>query len=246
MEAIILAAGDGSRFGRKNNIPKPLVKLDNNTLLGHTLFLLSEINVSRVVVVGGYKYSLIKNYLEKNKKRWGLDVEVTANQNYKLGNIETLKKGLGFVSKSTIVTNADHVFSQKVIPILRQGLSGNKLVIACDFKEKSLESGDTGFLSVNGLLKCISKNSTKYDGEYVGITYIPKQCLQFFVNQTEKLSTINRMTSPVGAEQVLQKLVKLGKEIKVCDIGNCEWVNVNTTKDLVKAENLIKGQPKHV
>ncbi len=39
MKAIILAAGKGKRFGKKTeNIPKPLIKLGEFTLIEHNIF----------------------------------------------------------------------------------------------------------------------------------------------------------------------------------------------------------------
>jgi hypothetical protein len=52
MRAIIIAAGDGTRWGEYLGIPKHLVQIDNEPILYRTIRLLKENNVDDIVVVG--------------------------------------------------------------------------------------------------------------------------------------------------------------------------------------------------
>lgn len=60
MQAIILAAGMGRRLGEltKNNT-KCMVSVNGITLIDRMLSQLSSLNLSRVIIVIGYKLSLI-------------------------------------------------------------------------------------------------------------------------------------------------------------------------------------------
>ena len=96
MQAIILAAGMGRRLGEltKNNT-KCMVSVNGITLIDRMLSQLSSLNLSRVIIVIGYKGENLRKYIGNEYK--GLKIEYIDNPVYdKTNNIYSLalaKKG---------------------------------------------------------------------------------------------------------------------------------------------------------
>lgn len=68
MKAFLLSAGFGSRLKPlTNKIPKPLIKINNQTILSHWIKKLDAIFIETIFVNVHYKSELIKNYLDKKK-----------------------------------------------------------------------------------------------------------------------------------------------------------------------------------
>jgi len=66
MQAVILAAGRGTRMGElTNDLPKPLLKISGRPILEYTLNNLPE-DISEVIFVTGYKGELIKEHFGGN------------------------------------------------------------------------------------------------------------------------------------------------------------------------------------
>ena len=65
--AMILAAGYGKRLHPlTNKIPKPLIEINNKSLLGHTIDMLLSCGIEKFIINTHYKAKLIKDYLLKN------------------------------------------------------------------------------------------------------------------------------------------------------------------------------------
>ena len=68
VQAIILAAGKGSRFHNlTKTIPKCLLNIGNTTILDRQIDLLFENNVDEIFVVTGHQSDLIQKHLNKKK-----------------------------------------------------------------------------------------------------------------------------------------------------------------------------------
>ena len=71
MKVIILAGGKGTRLSEyTNKIPKPMVKLDRRPIITYIIDHYLKFGVSKVLVAGGYKYTVLKRYFNKNKKKY--------------------------------------------------------------------------------------------------------------------------------------------------------------------------------
>lgn len=81
MQAIILAAGMGRRLGEltKNNT-KCMVSVNGITLIDRMLSQLSSLNLSRVIIVIGYKGENLRKYIGNEYK--GLKIYGAQNETY--------------------------------------------------------------------------------------------------------------------------------------------------------------------
>lgn len=95
---LILAAGDSTRMGT----PKQILKWKNTTLLGHAIETVQELKTSKLIVVLGANYEMIKAKIDYYQ------VEVLVNESWELGLGSSIAFGVNHLLKSE--TNFDAVF----------------------------------------------------------------------------------------------------------------------------------------
>lgn len=77
-QAIILAGGKGTRLAEQTKkIPKPLVEVGNKPILLHIINHLAAHGVEHIVIAGGYKVDLIKDYFLSNKNKFQGSITLT-------------------------------------------------------------------------------------------------------------------------------------------------------------------------
>tara|TARA_Y100000741_G_scaffold365216_1_gene360759 strand:- start:6263 stop:6973 length:711 start_codon:yes stop_codon:yes gene_type:complete len=71
MKVIILAGGKGTRLAEyTNKIPKPMVKVNGRPIITYIIDHYLKFGVSKVLIAGGYKNTVIKKYFDQNKKKY--------------------------------------------------------------------------------------------------------------------------------------------------------------------------------
>lgn len=116
MQAIILAAGMGKRlkeFTRNNT--KCMVKVNEITLIERALRILDQENLSRIVIVVGYKGENLKNYIATLDVRTPIEyidnpIYATTNNIYSLA---LAKEWL--VQEDTLLFESDLIFEKKMV-----------------------------------------------------------------------------------------------------------------------------------
>src|SRR5579863_4137291 len=87
MQAVLLAAGLGSRLGAlTERIPKALIAVGGEPLVAHAVRFARRAGARDVTVVGGFGYEL----LEAELARLGLEVTLVRNDSFRDGNLVSL------------------------------------------------------------------------------------------------------------------------------------------------------------
>jgi len=115
---IILAAGASSRMGT----PKQLLKWKNTTLLGHALKTAKGINQSKIVVVLGANFELIKAKVNLD------NCEILKNENWEEGLGKSIATGVSHVLRNDL--NIDAVLVMLADQPLIDGAYLNTMIIA--------------------------------------------------------------------------------------------------------------------
>lgn len=75
INAVIMAGGKGTRLGNLvHEIPKPMVKLDNKSILERQIDTLKASNIKNITIVVGYLGNVIKNYF-KDGSSFGVNID---------------------------------------------------------------------------------------------------------------------------------------------------------------------------
>lgn len=76
--AVILAGGKGTRLAEQTkSIPKPLIEIGNMPILAHIINHLASYGVEHIVVAGGYKVDLIKEYFTSDRYKYQGSITIT-------------------------------------------------------------------------------------------------------------------------------------------------------------------------
>lgn len=117
MQAIILAAGMGRRLGEytKNNT-KCMLSINGEKLIDRTLTILSNLNVTKVIIVIGYKGENLKNHIG-NRYHGLLDIEYVNNPIYdKTNNIYSLSLAKEkMIKDDTLLFESDIIYDESIV-----------------------------------------------------------------------------------------------------------------------------------
>ena len=235
MQAVILAAGMGSRLGEMTkNIPKPLIFLNGKTLLGRKLDKLLQVkDISEIIIVVGHMGEKIEEFVKSNYPEE--NIRVIYNPNYKKGGVITLLKSEPYIKEGFILLNADHLFSSKVYQKLVQEMGG--LTICSFLNRKPYDDEMKIKYHENGPVELSKKHQT-YDAGYCGLASVSKEAVEdYFKIAKEMLVSEGEMVVP---ESLVLPFSKKGLTVKNCDLSEYNFVEVDTPEDYSIAQEKIK------
>jgi len=227
--AMILAAGVGKRLGDfSRDIPKPLLKVGNKTLIEYSIDFVNTISIHNVIVVGGYHFHKLQAFVQSVDP----SILLINNSRYEDQNLVSFAAGLEKVKNNTnlFVCNADYIFNHKTSEEVSCQLKG--VVIFCSY-DLSMDGADVMKVKVGpggGFIR-MSKNLVDYDCIYTGMfffesRYIPE--VKRFVK--DMLQRYDKREATV--EDVFKEYIKSGGGIKVADVGKADWHEIDTPEEL--------------
>ena len=230
INAIILAAGRGSRLKGFFNKPKCLIKLGKNnlTLLERTYNNLKDSSIETINIITGYKHRDVYKILKKK-------ASYIHYKNYrKTNNLQTLLFAKNLLNTSFICLFADIIYEKKIIKKLLRNKNDICLVI------------DTSKV-LKGTMRVIIKNNKIIDigshikvseahGNFIGIakfSNIGSKILKKYLLK-EKNNYKDYYT------QALRKMIVSGQNISYINIKNEFWKEIDTNKDLIETKKMMK------
>ncbi len=223
---IILAAGKSERLHPlTKDKPKCLLKIGSTTLIERNIKLLSELKVSRIVVVGGYGFDNLKKEIEKINEK----IILLNNKRYEENNIVSLWFAREYFNDDIIIVNSDILIHKRIMEKI-VNKQGNWLMV----DKHDLDEEDMKIKIENGKVKNLSKQIRIEDsiGEYIGLARFEK-------SNAEKLSVIlekfieNENTN-VYYEDAIAELAKKA-EINILTTDGYPWTEIDTFEDFEKA-----------
>lgn len=226
MQAIILAAGKGSRISDNiAGVPKSTLKINNHSVIYHTVNMLLKHNIS-VSVCTGYKEELIRAELK------GLPIRYIHNPFYnEMNNMGTLWFAKDIIqNEDVLIMSADVIFEERILEKIMESSYGYTMVV----DKSRVKEGDYFFQLDSG--DCIIDYGSelsveKRNCEYVGISKIGavnaekfKKRLQMLVEQEkyrEYLETVFFSFLP--------------QKINTIDISGMQWREIDHYEDYLKA-----------
>lgn len=248
MQAIILAAGSGSRLGSytKENT-KCMLKINGSTLIMQTLEKLNNVGIKKLILVVGYKKEQLIEYVGYKYKN--IDIEYVENPiYYKTNNIYSLYLAKDKLAEDdTLLLESDLLFDES---ILKRILKDKRPSLAVVDKYQSWMDGTAVTLDEeNNILMFIPKkafrfqdvkeyyktvNIYKFSKEFSNKTYIP-----FLVAYSKA------MGGNEYYEQVLRVITILeGQELKAMRLKGEKWYEIDDVQDKANAEIIFAESEK--
>ena len=248
MQAIILAAGNGTRLGKlTRDVPKCMVKVNGVTMIERMLGTLDKHNLSRIVIVTGYEGELLKTFVQELDIKTEIvfvynDVYNTTN------NIFSLYKAKEYLLlEDTLLLESDLIFDPSIIGKILSAkydslalvakhepwMDGTVLTIDDQDNIKSfISKKDFDYSKVNQYYKTV--NIYKFSKEFSSSHYVP------FLEAYCKAMGNNEYY-----EQVLKVIAYLDEPVlKALPLDGETWYEVDDVNDLEIAEVLFAGDKK--
>ena len=222
MQAVILAAGVGTRLGRP--FPKSLSVLPSGEkILGRQIRLLREAGIRSITVVVGFKMALIMEEFP--------DVYYSYNPVFYVTNTsKSLAWSLRHMDDDVIWMNGDVVFESGVLHKVFARPGGN---LVCVDRKKCGDEEVKYRQDADGYITELSKTVVGGEGEALGINVVCRQSLPVFV---EKLNACGDMDY---FERGLELMIRDGEKVRPLDISEFKCVEVDFAADWQLAQDMF-------
>ena len=244
MQAIILAAGMGRRLGEytKDNT-KCMVPVNGVRLIDRLLHQLSNLELSRVVIVVGYQAENLKSYIG-TRYADQLTIEYVENPVYdKTNNIYSLWLAKERLQEDdTLLIESDLIFSDRLFPMILENPYPNLALVA---KYESWMDGTMVRIDTdNNIVNFIPKQA--FDYNYVDSYYKTVNIYKFSKDflRNSYVPFLDAYTKAVGDNEYYENVLRIitlldNSNLKALDIGRERWYEIDDKQDLDIAEALF-------
>lgn len=248
MQALILAAGTGSRLGKytKENT-KCMLEVNGETIIQQALEKLNNVGITKLILVVGYKKdNLIEHVGHKYKN---IDIEYVENPIYdKTNNIYSLYLAKEKLAQDdTILLESDLLFEEEILIKL---LKDERKSLAVVDKYKSWMDGTSVTIDAEDhILNFFSKTSFRFQDveDYYKTVNIYKFSKEFsnkiYIPFLEAYS--KAMGDNEYYESVLRVLTILDRhELRALKLDGEKWYEIDDVQDKDNAEVIFASSPK--
>ncbi|MFI5071935.1 MAG: sugar phosphate nucleotidyltransferase [Terriglobales bacterium] len=241
LHAVVLVAGRGERLRPFTAaLPKSLIQVGNQRILGRTLGILKQKGIQDVVFVTGYRSAKIQQFVRHEFPT----MSSTFIQNriyYRTNTLYSFWLSRAVVrGKPFLLLDGDLVFAPEVIEMLLNGRSRNYL--ACDSSRRIDSEAVCVAGTGQGQVQLIGKQIAARGmvlGESIGMAIFDgRSSRRLFGIATGLLR--ERGSRKLYYEAAFQQLIHAGGEIQALDIRGKKWTEIDTKTDLRRARALFR------
>ncbi|MBQ8008554.1 MAG: phosphocholine cytidylyltransferase family protein, partial [Bacteroidaceae bacterium] len=236
MQALVLAAGMGKRLGEyTRDNTKCMVPVNGTALIDRLLEQLSSLEISRVVMVVGYKGQKLMDYL--GEERNGLRIEYVINPIYeKTNNIYSLALAKDKLQEDdTLLLESDLIFDGELLRLLLDNPFPNLALVAKyeNWMDGTMVRIDSDFNIVNFITKAAFRYSDTC--HYFKTLNIYKFSKEF--SQTKYVPFLEAYTKAVGNNEYYENVLRIisfldNHDLKALPVTNEKWYEIDDKQDL--------------
>ena len=245
MQALMLAAGMGKRLKEftKDNT-KCMVKVNGEMLIDRVVSLLSRLNVSRLVVVTGYKGEALRQHLESI--RGDLEIEYVDNpEYYRTNNIYSLWLAKDKLQEEdTLLLESDLIYDYSLIEAIAHNSEPNLALVA---KYETWMDGTMVQIDKDcNIVNFVPKKAFdyKYADTYYKTVNIYKFSKEFSINKY--VPFLEAYIKAVGNNEYYENVLSIitflnSSSLKALPVGEGKWYEIDDKLDLDIAELIFAG-----
>ena len=229
MDALILAAGKGTRLGL-NDSPKCLIEFGTSSLIEYQIKCLNELGIKNIHIITGY-------FPEKIKSKIGDLANYIHNPEFSsTNNICSILCAKNFMSDDFICIYGDLFFDKK---ILENCFSSKKDIVLT--VEKNLREETSRVKIKDNKIILVNKNINfnEADGNFIGMAKFSKNIITKLFNSIEKIAKNDSQSYYTSA---IEDLIQNGTDVHFVTTENLSWMDIDTPDDLIHAQELFVSQ----
>ena len=233
MQAILMAAGKGSRLGNMaDGIPKSFVEIHGKKLIDINIHLLRQHGIKDIVIVTGCHAELFEEKFKDER-----DIHPVYNPFYGFTNVSgSFYMGMDSLKEDFIYMHADTLCAPSILEDCIKA-SGN-IVLPVDSRPCDEEAMKVK--CVDGSVRYINKRMPPEDceGEFIGIAKLKAAILPDLKNATKQL--LRREAFSEYFEAALEDLLETGKATaEIIDTRGRFWAEIDFREDYERAVKTI-------
>ena len=235
MQAVLLAAGLGSRLGSlTEQLPKALISVGGKPLLAYAVAFARAAGADTITVVGGFGFDLVAAEVA----RLALPVTLIENRSFRDGNLISLVTAREQVADADefLLMNVDHIYRPAIAALA--GAPADDVTAFVD-TDRTLGADDMKVERDGaGRVRRISKTLERWDAGYVGMTKVPRSAaVRYWATVDAALAAEGRA---IHVERVLARLADAGTPPLCRDISGHGWLEVDLPEERDHADAAVR------
>jgi choline kinase len=237
-QAVILAAGLGSRLAKTSDDIKPLKLVGGMSLIQRNIQHLAEFGIEEVIIVTGYHADILEKTLREDCANIPVKLTFVFNSEFRKSNGISVLCAKQAVTGNFILTMADHIFEPEMLQNAVMIVPPKQGALLCvDYKLDEVFDMDdaTKVLVKDGKVASIGKKIGTYNAVDTGLFV----CTPTLFSALEQAADMSQ-THDCSLSEGIATLMKTGR-MAVQDIGPLKWQDVDDDMMLQQAETMVRA-----
>ena len=229
MDALILAAGRGTRMGQID-IPKCLLDIGGTSIINNQIKNFKNAGINRIFIVTGYNSELIHSHLNG-------DFIFLHNSDYaNTNNLHSVWAAKDSLDDDFICVYGDLLFHKEILENCIQNDNDICLVI-----EKNVRSETMKVKIENNLIVEVNKSISEElaDGNFIGMAKFKKSVIPVLFREISLLVENGNLKSYYTS--AIESLIKKDKKINFVETNNFPWMDIDEEQELAEAKKIYQN-----
>lgn len=227
MDALILAAGRGTRMGGIEK-PKCLLDFNGTSIIKYQIQCFKNLGINRIFVVTGYHSNLLHSHLHDEVIFLHNDDFATTN------NVSSVWAARNHLDDDFVCVYGDLLFNKKILENLLLDKNEICMVIEKNTRDETMKIKLKKKLIIEVNKKIPKENA---NGNFIGMAKFQKAMIPIFFNEISKI--IENKNTDSYYTSAIESMIANGHNIHYVDTNNLQWMDIDEPQEFDEAKKMF-------